>query len=292
MNIGFIGLGIMGRAMVKNLVSGGHQVALWNRTQDTAKALFPDLPVAENPAALAEVSDIVIACVSGPDAVEYVTLGREGISRASNVPRYYVECSTIGPAQGERLEAELSTFGIEMVAAPVTGSRLGAEAGTLIFMSGGISKTCSELEPLLLSMGKRRIHCGSVAQAFAVKLANNTLVSFMLEALCEGSVLLSRNAVPIDTWLQVIQASVLSAEFYAFKGKALSTRDFSTHFALDLLVKDQSLMLDQAQRDRVPMPGLAAIREVFRSGQARGLGSEDMSSVLKVLEALAGIDPS
>ena len=289
MRIGFIGVGIMGRGMVKNLVSHGHQVTIWNRTRETAGHLFPDLPVSESPASLAECVDVVISCVSGPDAVEQITKGNEGILSASKRPSLYIESSTIGPAQAARLEQEFMSFGIEMLGAPVTGSRLGSEAGSLVFMTGGAAESCLQVEPLLLSMGRKVIHCGTVAQSFMVKLANNSLVSFMLEGLCEASVVLSKNSVPIDTWLQVIRASVLSSEFCALKGEALATRNFSTHFALDLLVKDQTLMLEKAHEDRVPMPGLASIREVFRGGQARGLGSQDMVSVVQVLEALAGL---
>jgi 3-hydroxyisobutyrate dehydrogenase len=288
MRIGFIGLGIMGRGMVKNLVLHGHEVCVWNRTRETAKKLFPQLRSLTSPAELAANSDMVISCVSVPEAVEQVLLGPDGVCRATPAPALHVECSTIGPAQGARLERELAGFGIEMLAAPVTGSRLGADAGTLIFIAGGAAASCSRIEPVLSSMGRRVIHCGTVAQAFAVKLANNGLVSFMLQGLCEGSVVLSRNAVPMQTWLEVVQASVLGSEFYAQKGKALATRDFSTHFSLDLLLKDQTLLLEQAHRDRVPMPGLAAIREIFRAGQARGLGAEDMAGVVRVLEALAG----
>ncbi len=290
MRVGFIGLGIMGRGMVRNLVSRGHDVTVWNRTIETAQRLFPELTPSKSPAALAECADVVISCVSGPDAVEEVVFGQQGIARASKAARTYIECSTIGPAQAARLEQQLQEFGIEMLAAPVTGSKLGAEAGTLVFMTGGGAESCRQIEPLLSSMGRHIVHCGTVAQAFAVKLANNTLVSFMLEGLCEGSVLLSKNAVAMDTWLQVIRASVLSSDFYNFKGAALATRDFSTHFSLDLLVKDQTLMLEHAQNHKVPMPGLTAIREVFRGGQARGLGAKDMASVIQVLEALAGCE--
>lgn len=286
MRIGFIGVGIMGRGMVKNLVSHGHEVMLWNRTPETARRLFPALSVSKSPAALAECVDLVIACVSGPDAVDEITLGRDGISRASRPPRLYIESSTIGPAQATRLEQALKSVGTSVLAAPVTGSRLGAEAGTLVFMTGGPLESCVQIEPILLSMGKQVIHCGTVAQAFTVKLANNSLVSFMLEGLCEGSVVLEKSSIAIDTWLKVIQASVLSSEFCALKGRALATRDFSTHFSLDLLVKDQTLMLEKAHSDGVEMPGLASIRDVFREGQVRGFGAADMASVIRVLETL------
>ena len=292
MRIGFIGVGIMGRGMVKNLIDNGHNVTLWNRTEDTPRALFPGLAVKSNPAELAACTDGVMSCVSGPDAVQQIIFGPSGILEAANPSLTYVECSTIGPNQAERIRAQLAERGTPMLAAPVTGSRQGAENGTLVFMTGGDKDLSLKLEPLLMSMGQRVIHCGSVTQAFLVKLVNNTLVSFMLEGLCEGAVALSQGAVPLRTWLEVIQSSVLSSKFYELKGQTLASRDFSTHFSLDLLVKDQNLMLEQAVHNHVSMPGLAAISEVFRSGQAQALGSEDMSGVVRVLEALAGIESS
>ncbi len=292
MRIGFIGVGIMGRGMVKNLIDNGHNVTLWNRTEDTPRALFPGLAVKSNPAELAACTDVVMSCVSGPDAVQQIIFGPSGILEAANPSLTYVECSTIGPNQAERIRAQLAERGTPMLAAPVTGSRQGAENGTLVFMTGGDKDLSLKLEPLLMSMGQRVIHCGSVTQAFLVKLVNNTLVSFMLEGLCEGAVALSQGAVPLRTWLEVIQSSVLSSKFYELKGQTLASRDFSTHFSLDLLVKDQNLMLEQAVHNHVSMPGLAAISEVFRSGQAQALGSEDMSGVVRVLEALAGIESS
>ncbi len=243
-----------------------------------------------SPTELAACTDVVISCVSGPDAVEQVTLAKDGIREAAKPTLTYVECSTIGPEQAERIHLRLEACGTGMLAAPATGSRQGAEHGTVVFMTGGKEELSLNMQPLLLSMGQRVIHCGTVSQAFLVKLVNNALVSFMLEGLCEGAVALSRGDVPFRTWLDVIQSSVLASKYYALKGESIASRDFSTHFSLDLLAKDQNLMLEQAVSNRVPMPGLAAIREVFRSGQARGFGSEDMAGVIRVLEALAGIE--
>src|SRR5664280_343795 len=288
MRVGFIGLGIMGRGMVKNLVANGHEVRLWNRTVTTAEKLFPGLIFASSPAELVRGTEVVISCVSGPDAVERVIFAEDGVLTATRPAMTYIECSTIGPEQAARIEGRLNASGADMLAAPITGSKLGAQNGTLVFMTGGSDELSARMKPLLMSMGEHLIHCGSVPQAFVMKLVNNSLVSFMLEGLCEGVVALSKNDVPLRKWLEVMQTSILSSKFYALKGDALATRDFSTHFSLDLLVKDQSLMLDLASRSRVPMPGLSAIREVFRGGQAQGLGGDDMAGVVRVLEMMTG----
>ena len=289
MRIGFIGLGIMGRGMVKNLVSKGHEVTLWNRTAATAKSLFPGLVCASSPSELASRVDMVISCVADPAAVARVVFAEDGVQASARAGFAYVECSTIGPEQARSIADGLGQRGAEVLVAPVTGSKLGAENGTLLFMTGGDAAVHTRLEPLLLAMGTKAIHCGTVEQACVVKLANNSLISFMLEGLCEGALVTQRAGIPLAAWLNVIQNSIFGCGYYAFKGKALAERDFSTHFSLDLLVKDQNMMLDYAVRARAPMPGLAAIREVYRAGQARGHGAEDMASVIKVLESLAGL---
>jgi len=115
------------------------------------------------------------------------------------------------------------------------------------------------------------------------------VISFMLEALCEGIVLGRKAGLSIETIVEVIQASGYASPYYAFKGAAIAKRDFQEHFAIDLLVKDQTLMLEQGAAHGVPMPGLAAIREVFQSARAQGHGREDICAVVKALEKFAGL---
>jgi 3-hydroxyisobutyrate dehydrogenase len=278
----------MGRGMVRNLVDKGCQVAVWNRTPAVAQTYFPSLSMPSSPAELAANVDVLVTCVADPAAVDRVVFSTDGVCTTARPGFTYVECSTIGPEQAERVAATLRVKGADMLAAPVTGSKLGAENGTLLFMTGGSAEVNARIEPVLLTMGERVIYCGSIGQAFVVKLVNNALVSFMLEGLCEGAVALSKAGIPLRTWLQVIQNSAMASKYYAFKGEALAKRDFSTHFSLGLLAKDQDLMLEQASTTLVSMPGLSAIREVFRSAQAQGYQAEDIAGVVRVLEGLAG----
>jgi len=127
-----------------------------------------------------------------------------------------------------------------------------------------------------------------MGQGSVMKLIGNGVISFMLEALCEGIVVGRRAGLSIETIVEVVQASGYSSPYYAFKGAAIAKRDFEEHFALDLLVKDQTLMLEEAAARRVPMPGLAAIREVFQAARAQGYGREDIAAVVKALEHAAG----
>ncbi|HEY3595678.1 MAG TPA: NAD-binding protein [Polyangiaceae bacterium] len=140
-------------------------------------------------------------------------------------------------------------------------------------------------------MGSRAIHCGPIGQGALMKLIGNSMISFMLEGLCEGLVVAQKGGLPVKTVLEVIAASGFASPYYQFKGNAIAGRDFDPHFSIDLLVKDQSLMLGEAAAQRTPLPGLAAIREVFQSARAQGLGQEDIGAVVKALERLAGVEP-
>jgi 3-hydroxyisobutyrate dehydrogenase-like beta-hydroxyacid dehydrogenase len=177
-----------------------------------------------------------------------------------------------------------------MLEAPVTGSKMGAEKGTLILMTGGPRALHDELMPIMMTMGAKAVYCGEMGQGSIVKLIGNGLISFMLEGLCEGLVLAKKAGIPQETLLEVVMASGYQSPYYPFKGAAIAKRDWDTHFSIDLLVKDQTLALEEGAANGVPMPGLAAIREVFQSARARGFGGEDIAAVVKVLESAAGIE--
>lgn len=287
--IGFIGLGIMGSGMVKNLVAKGYAVRVWNRTPERVAALGLDVPIAPTPRALAESSEVVICCVSDPPAVERVLFADDGVVAGARAGLRYIESSTVSPELVRRAAAALEARGAALLDAPMTGSKLGAENGKLLFMTGGSAELHAELEPILLAMGSRAILCGAVGQGALTKLIGNTLISFMLEGLCESLVVAKKGGLSLERVLEVVAASGYSSPYYAFKGTAIAQRDFTTHFALDLLVKDQSLMLAEAAAQKTPLPGLAAIREVFQAARAQGLGEADIGSVVRVLERAAGL---
>jgi 3-hydroxyisobutyrate dehydrogenase-like beta-hydroxyacid dehydrogenase len=287
--IGFAGLGLMGGRMARNLLKKGFETTVWNRSVARAAALAADgARVAATPRELAERSDVVVACVADPPAVERLVFAADGLIHAVRKGFRYLECSTVDPETTKRVQAALREKGADALEAPVTGSKNGAEQGTLLFMTGGERAVHDELMPVMMAMGAKAIYCGEMGKGSVTKLIGNSVISFMLEALCEGIVAGRRYGVPLETLVEVIQASGYSSPYYAFKAAAIARRDFSEHFAIDLLVKDQSLMLETAAAARVPMPGLAAVREVFQSARAQGYGREDICAVVKTLERAAG----
>jgi 3-hydroxyisobutyrate dehydrogenase len=285
--IGFVGLGTMGAGMARNLAQKGHPLAVWNRSPERASALgFDNAP---SPRALAERSDIVISCVADPAAVERVVFAEDGVLGAARPGFFYVECSTVSPALVRRVASAFTARGAAALEAPVTGSKAGAANGTLLFMTGGPAAVHRELEPVLLAMGSRAIHCGESGQGALMKLLGNTVISFMLEGLCEALVVGRKGGLDLARVLEVVAASGFASPYYAFKGQAIRERNFDPQFTIDLLVKDQGLMLAEAAEQRTPLPGLAAIREVFQAARAQGHGREDIAAVIRVLERAAGV---
>jgi 3-hydroxyisobutyrate dehydrogenase-like beta-hydroxyacid dehydrogenase len=138
--------------------------------------------------------------------------------------------------------------------------------------------------PVLMAMGSKAIHCGDIGEASVVKLAGNTLISFMLEGLCEAMAVTRRAGVNPQALIDVVQASGYASPYYAFKSAAILKEDWDQHFSIDLMAKDQGLMLEEADRRRIPMPGLAAIREVYQAARARGWGQEDIAATYKAVD--------
>lgn len=288
--VGFAGLGLMGSRMARHFLKKGFALTVWNRSAERCAPLRAEgAAVAASPRELAERCDVVVSCVSDPAAVERVVFAEDGVLAGARPGLRYVETSTISPELSRRVAAAFQARGADALEAPVTGSKNGAEAGTLVIMTGGRPELHEELLPVLMAMGSKAIHCGETGAASVVKLIGNAMISYMLEGFCEGLVVARKAGIPQEKLLEVVQATGYASPYYAFKGAAIAKRDFEQHFSIDLLVKDQNLMLQEAHRQRAPMPGLAAMREVFQSARALGYGQEDIAAVVKVLERGAGL---
>ena len=193
---------------------------------------------------------MVVACVADPAAVEALVFGPNGLLGAVRPGFRYLECSTVDPGTTKRVAAALREKGGDLLEAPMTGSKNGAAQGTLLFMTGGAPAVHEELLPVMMAMGSKAIHCGDVGAGSTVKLIGNTFISFMLEGLCEGLVVGRKAGLSAEKILEVVQASGFASPYYAFKGPAIAKRDFDQHFSIDLLVKDQTLMLAEASASR------------------------------------------
>lgn len=288
--VGVAGMGIMGSRMAANLIAKGFPTSVWNRTEARCRPLAErGARVASTPRDLGEGADVVITCVADPNALGGVVFPADGLLAAARPGFRLMDCSTVSPGLSQRIAAAFAERGAAALEAPVTGSKGGAEKGTLLLMTGGRREIHDELLPVMMAIGSKAIYCGETGQAARTKLVGNTIISFMLEGLCESAVLAKKAGLPLATVLEVVQASGFASPYFDFKGRAIERRDFETHFSIDLLYKDQGLMLEEASRQQAPMPGLAAIREVLGAARAQGLGGEDIAAVVKALERGAGL---
>jgi len=290
MRIGFVGLGTMGLPMALNLKNrGGFEVMVWNRSTAKTEALQAQgLEVAPTPRALAAQVDAFCTCVSDPAALEEVTLGGAGLLAGAKAGQLHLDFSTVSVELVKRLAELEARQGLDFADAPVTGSKVGAEKGTLVVMTGSSDSTLARATPIFQAVAEKVIHCGPVGSGTQVKLAGNALIAAMLQAFSEGLLLTTRAGVDPRKLIEVIQASGFRSPYFDFKGQAILSRDFTPHFTIDLMHKDLGLFLENAAMHRVPTPTAASVRETYNLARAAGKGGDDIGAVITALEDVVG----
>jgi 3-hydroxyisobutyrate dehydrogenase len=288
--VGFLGLGLMGSRMARNLAQKGFELTVWNRTRGRAEELARlGAKVVDTPAQVAASVDAFCTALAGPPALREVVFGPQGLFSTAKSGQLFIDFSTISPELAKELEAAASQRGIQFVESPMTGSRTGAEKGTLLLMVGARAEALERAQPIFRAVAEKSIHCGPVGSGSQVKLAGNALISMMLEGLSEGLLLTQKAGVNPRKLLEVIQASGFRSPYYDFKGQAILRRDFETHFSIDLMFKDLTLFLQNAADNRVPTPGVAAVKETYQLARAQGKGEQDIAAVVTALEDLTGV---
>lgn len=289
-SIGFIGLGIMGQPMALNLIKAGHKLAVYNRTNAKAAALqAAGARVASSPADAARDADLVMMIVSDSAAVEEVVAGKGGILESLRAGTLVIDSSTISPAVSRKMACLVAGKGASWLDAPVTGSKHGAEKGELTFMMGGDRAAFDRALPILQVLGKKHIYCGSHGLGLSAKLAQNTIQATMIEVFCEGFVLATKAGVRPETMLEIIQSSLARAALTDFKAPFIFKGDFTPYFPLKLMHKDLELAAEAGYAQGVPMPALAAVKEVYMAAKAQGKGDLDYAAIVTFLEELAGV---
>jgi 3-hydroxyisobutyrate dehydrogenase-like beta-hydroxyacid dehydrogenase len=287
MKVAFLGLGIMGRAMASNLVKAGNEVTVWNRTPgkqvDGAKA-------AQSPAEAAQGAEVIWMCVADTDAVEQVLFGDNGVEQGLAPGSIVVDSSTISPSATLSFAERVRAKGAEYVDAPVTGSKIGAESGQLVFIVGAEPALIERLQPLFSAMGKATLRMGSTGKGQAAKIGMNLMIATMYEGFAEALVLTSKLGVDSESMLQLIQSSMVRSGVVDYKAPFVLKRDFTPNFPLRLMHKDLKLMLDAAREQRVKLPELETVEEVYDIAAEEGFGDRDYASTLELLEKWAGVE--
>ena len=290
--LGFIGLGIMGYPMARNLCRAGHRVRVWSHTAAKAVKLAAEhgAVVCSNPREIAVDADCVFVCVGNSDMSRDVILGRSGLIQGALPGLVTVDASTVSAAASTATGEALAARGIHFLDAPCTGSKLGAEGGALTFMIGGDSAVFERVKPYFEPMGKTFFYCGAQGMGIRVKLAQNLIQANILQSFIEGIVLGAKAGVDPNLMLEVLNGTAAKAGLVAFKAPYIFRRDFDTHFALKWMDKDIGLALELAESEKVPLPITSITRQLFQAAIAQGLGEDDFCSVIKVLEGMAGVE--
>jgi 3-hydroxyisobutyrate dehydrogenase-like beta-hydroxyacid dehydrogenase len=284
MEITFLGSGIMGAPMAGNLARAGHRVRVWNRTR--AKADIAGTTWVDSPTEGAQGAQVIWLCLSDTAAVEAVA---GDLLEAVQPGVIVADSSTISPRASRELAARFAERGAAWVDCPVTGSRKGAEAGELIFIVGGDPAAVEALQPLFQTMGKRVFYLGESGMGLAAKLAMNLNIALIYQGFIEGLVLAEKSGIAAETMMEIIGATMLRSGVVDYKAPFIARRDFTPNFPLRLMLKDIRLMLDHAREQRVKLPALETVEEVYAVADEEGLGELDYAATLTLLEKWAAL---
>jgi 3-hydroxyisobutyrate dehydrogenase-like beta-hydroxyacid dehydrogenase len=286
MKVAFAGLGIMGGAMATNLVKAGHEVTVWNRTPGK---LVEGAAVAPTPAAAAQGAEVVWMCVSDTDAVESVLFGAEGMAASLAPGTIIADSSTISPAATVKFAERVKAKGVDWVDAPMTGSKIGARDGTLVFIVGGDEGPIERLKPLFAAMGKKIFRMGETGKGQATKLAMNLQIAMIFEGFAEALTLATKLGVDPQQMIYLIEATMVKSGVVEYKAPFVMQRDFTPNFPLRLMHKDIKLALEAAKESRVKLPGLETVEEIYEMATEDGHKDLDYAATLTLLEKWAGV---
>jgi 3-hydroxyisobutyrate dehydrogenase len=291
--IGFIGLGIMGQGMARNIMNAGYTVVVWNRTAAKMEALVAEgATAAATPANLAAQCDIIITCVSDTPDVEGVIMGEDGVIHGVRDGSLVIDMSTISPQATQTVAEALRAKGVGMLDAPVSGGSEGATKGTLSIMVGGSEADFNRVLPVLQTMGKAITLIGGTGAGQTTKLMNQILVVGNALAMCEALLFAKAGGLDMQKALAAVEKGAAGSWMLSNRGPQILARDWRPGFMVDLQQKDLRLVMKAADELETPLLMTPLVFNLYRTLQAQGLGEEGNHALMKALEALAGIEVS
>ncbi len=289
-SIGFIGLGIMGRGMVMNLLQSGFDVHIWNRTSSRMDLLVSKgASASSDPADVASKSTIIITCVSNTRDVEEVVFGELGIIHGAQPDSLIIDTSTISPQATLSIHDQLQVAGLRMLDAPISGGSEGAANGTLSIMIGGDTADVDRAMGVFTAIGNQITHVGATGSGQMVKLVNQVLVVGTMQAISEALLFAQKGGLDLAKTIEAVEQGAAGSWMLTNRGKQIVARDFDPGFTIDLQQKDLRLVLDAADKLGVALPGTAQIFQFYRSLQESGLGHEGNHALIKALERLCNV---
>ena len=287
--VGFVGLGIMGRPMARNLMLAGHELVLYNRTRARAEELARQTGagVAACPQEVAERTGVIFTMLPGPREVGEIVAGEDGLLQGAGEGSLIVDASTSSPVLARELSRIARERGVGMLDAPVSGGDVGAVEGTLSIMVGGSEEDFERARPLLEAMGETVTHVGPSGAGQVVKACNQIVVALAIEAVSEALVLGSKGGVAPETLLEVLSGGLAANRVMEVKREKLLQHDLEPGGKVEFHRKDLGIALEAGREYGVPLPATAVVYQLFEALMARGRGGWDHASLLTLIEDLS-----
>lgn len=293
MDLGFIGLGIMGRPMALNLIKSGHRVTVWGRRQESLQPLrVAGAALAESPAVLARDVEVIISMVADAPDVAEVALGAGGIAEGAEAAGrndlIYVDMSTIAPTAARTIAAQLAERGVTMLDAPVSGGEVGAVAGSLTIMVGGAESAFEAVRPVFACLGKTVTRIGESGAGQVAKACNQILTGAGIAIVAEALHFARAAGVDPARVRESLLGGFASSRILENHGQRMLDRNFKPGFKAWMHQKDLRIVMEEAHRMGLALPNSAATAQMLNGAVGCGMGEEDSIALLRLLELMSG----
>lgn len=288
--IGFIGLGIMGKPMARNLVKAGYALTVYDVLRPPMEELKRDgATTGSSPKDVAQASEVLITMLPNSPDVEEVVLGANGVLEGAKSGMMLVDMSTISPLVSQKIYEAAKKKGVKALDAPVSGGEKGAIEGVLSIMVGGDQEVFEAVQPIFQAMGKTITYMGSAGAGGFTKLANQVIVAINLTAIAEALTLGAKAGLDPERLIQALSGGLAGSRCLDMKGPLIVKGNFQPGFKVDLHYKDLGLIAEASRALQVPLPTTAVVQELFSALRVKGRGSLDHSAVITLLEDLAAV---
>ena len=288
--VGFIGLGMMGNPMSKNLLKAGYELTVWNRTASKMKEIVAcGARPATSAKEVAEKSEVTITMLTGSADSEEVILGKKGVLEGMKPGTVVIDMSTISPATSKRIASEVARKGYKMLDAPVGGTVGVAASAALTIQVGGDKQIFETHRDILAAMGKNIFYIGGNGMGCYVKLVANAIMGTNMAVLAEAMCLGAKAGIPSDLMLEVLKNSASSSRVLEVRGPNIAKGEYQAQFMMKLLFKDLGLALETAGMDSVPLPIVSLVRQIYAQALVDGKGDQDFSAIAATAEKLSGV---
>lgn len=291
MKIGFIGLGIMGKPMVRNLLKAGHEVVVYDVIQENVECAVKDGAVACGSSKdVAGQCGLVITMLPNSPHVKTVVMGEKGVLEGAREGTILIDMSSIAPLASQEIAKACKEKGVKMIDAPVSGGEPKAIDGTMSIMAGGEKEVFDQVYDILMTMGGSAVHCGSIGAGNTTKLANQVIVALNIAAVSEAFMLSTRAGVDPLQVFDAIKGGLAGSTVMNAKVPMITERNFKPGFKIDLHIKDLNNALETGHNVGAPLPMTALAMEMLQTLHADGCGGDDHSAIAKYYEKIAGFE--